>query len=115
MTEDKRVTEYINAVKKRIKDDYGTVPPEWSAQLQQLEDIYLCYLKAADAQRELSVATVINSGKTECKSVYLTVMLDCINALKKIIAEFGLSPRAKSLIKTQTVESDDFADNFLND
>ena len=49
---DKRVTRYITAVKKRIKNDYGEIPEEWSAQLQQLEDLYICYLKAADIQRE---------------------------------------------------------------
>lgn len=115
MTDDKRVTKYINAVKKRIKEDYGSVPDEWTAQLQQLEDLYSCYLKASDAQQTADIATEINGGKTVCKSVYLTVMLDCTNAMKKVIAEFGLSPRAKSMIKNQTVESDDFAEKFLSE
>jgi hypothetical protein len=43
-------------------------------------------------------------------------MLDCVGAMKKVIAEFGLSPRAKAMIRgTQTTESDDFADKFLSD
>lgn len=45
---DRRVTKYINAVKRRITDDYGSVPDEWSAQLQQLEDVYTIYLRASD-------------------------------------------------------------------
>ena len=115
MADDKRVTKYINAVKKRIKEDYGSVPEEWTAQLQQLEDLYSCYLKASDAQKTADVTTLINGGKTQSKSIYLTVMLDCVGAMKKVIAEFGLSPRAKSMIKNQTVESDYFAEKFLND
>lgn len=99
MTDDKRVSKYINAVKKRIREDYGSVPEEWTAQLQQLEDIYSCYLKASDAQKDADITHEINNGKTVCKSVYLTVMLDCISSMKKIIAEFGLSPRAKSMIR----------------
>jgi phage terminase small subunit len=112
---DKRVADYMAAVEKRINDDYGTIPAEWSAQLKQLSDIYSCYLKASDTQAGKYVTTTINDGKTECKTLELTVMLDCISAMKKIIAEFGLSPRAKSMIKNQTVESDDFAEKFLND
>lgn len=111
---DNRVADYMAAVEKRIKDDYGTIPAEWSAQLKQLSDIYSCYLKAADTQADKYVTTTINDGKTECKTLELTVMLDCISAMKKIIAEFGLSPRAKSMIKNQTVESDEFADKFLS-
>ena len=114
--EDKRVTKYINAVKKRIKNDYGEIPEEWSAQLQQLADLYSCYLKAADMQKEMYVVTEINNGKTECKTVEFQVMLDCVNAMKKVIAEFGLSPRAKAMIKTpQPGETDEFADKFLSD
>ncbi len=113
---DKRVSEYIDAVKERIKADYGSIPLEWSAQLQQLADLYSCYLKASDAQRDNAVATVTNNGKTVCKSIYITVMLDCVNAMKKVIAEFGLSPRSKSMIRgTQSTDSDDFTDNFLSD
>jgi len=113
---DKRVTEYIDAVKERIKSDYGSIPLEWSAQLQQLADLYSCYLKASDAQKDSAVASVTNNGKTVCKSIYITVMLDCVGAMKKVIAEFGLSPRAKAMIRgTQTTESDDFADKFLSD
>jgi len=116
MTDDKRVTKYISAVKKRIKADYGEVPDEWTAQLQQLEDLYSCYLKASDAQQTADIATEINGGKTVCKSVYLTVMLDCTNAMKKVIAEFGLSPRAKSMIRgNQTVADDEFAEKFLSE
>ena len=113
---DERVDKYISAVKRRITEDYGGVPEEWSAQLQQLEDLYLCYLKAADKQRKRDVATMINDGKTECKTVYLTVMLDCVSAMKKVIAEFGLSPRAKSMIRgNQAVADDDFSEKFLAD
>ena len=113
---DKRVSEYIDAVKERIKADYGSIPLEWSAQLQQLADLYSCYLKASDAQRDSAVASVTNNGKTVCKSIYITVMLDCVNAMKKVIAEFGLSPRAKAMIKTvPTTDSDEFTDNFLSD
>lgn len=112
---DKRVTKYISAVKKRIIADYGEVPEEWAAQLQQLEDIYYCYIKAADKQRECDIATTTNNGKTECKTVEFTVMLDCINSMKKIIAEFGLSPRAKSMIKQPESPTDDFTDKFLSD
>ena len=114
MTDD-RVIKYIEAVKKRIKEDYGIVPPEWSVQLQQLEDITACYYKAADAQREKDVTMTINDGKTACKTVELTVMFDCVNAIKKLVAEFGLSPRAKALIKNQqTAETDDFEENFVD-
>lgn len=112
---DKRVKKYIDAVKKRIISDYGEVPDEWSAQLQQLEDIYSCYIKASDRQRDTEITTKINNGKTECKTVEFTVMLDCINSMKKIIAEFGLSPRAKSMIKQPESQTDDFTDKFLSD
>ena len=116
MIMDKRVTRYITAVKKRIKNDYGEIPEEWSAQIQQLEDLYICYLKAADIQREQYVTTEINNGKTECKTVEFSVMLDCVNAMKKVIAEFGLSPRAKAMIQTpQPGECDEFADKFLSE
>ncbi len=113
---DKRVSDYINSVKKRIKEDYGSVPAEWCAQLQQLEDLYTCYLMAADSQRDkTSIVTAINNGKTPTKTVEFTVMLDCVSAMKKVIAEFGLSPRAKSMIRgNQTVDNDEFADNFLS-
>ena len=115
MATDKRVKKYIDAVKKRIIADYGELPDEWSAQIQQLEDLYTCYLEASDTQKTANIVTQINDGKTECKSTYFTVMLDCISAMKKVIAEFGLSPRAKSMIKTPTVETDDFTDKFLSD
>lgn len=116
MIEDNRVKKYINAVKRRIKDDYGSVPDEWSAQLQQLEDLYSCYLRASDAQKDCEITTTTNNSKTVCKSVFITIMLDCINAQKKIIAEFGLSPRSKSMIKSvQPTDNDDFTDNFLSD
>ncbi len=113
--EDSRVKKYINAVKRRIKEDYGSVPEEWAAQLQQLEDLYSCYLRASDAQKDVAITTTINNSKTVCKSPYITIMLDCTNAMKKVIAEFGLSPRAKSMIRgNQTVDNDEFADNFLS-
>ena len=116
MADDNRVRKYINAVKRRIKEDYGSVPEEWSAQLQQLEDLYSCYLRASDAQRDSEITTTINNSKTICKSPYFTIMLDCTNAMKKVIAEFGLSPRAKAMIKTvPTTDNDDFIDNFLSD
>lgn len=116
MTEDVRVRKYINAVKKRIKEDYGSVPDEWTAQLQQLEDLYTCYLRASDAQKDAEITTRINNSKTICKSPYITIMLDCINAQKKIITEFGLSPRAKAMIRpVQATDNDDFTENFLSD
>lgn len=116
MTDDNRVRKYINAVKRRIKEDYGSVPEEWSAQLQQLEDLYSCYLRASDAQRDSEITTTINNSKTICKSPYFTIMLDCTNAMKKVIAEFGLSPRAKSMIRgNQATDNDDFAEKFLSD
>ena len=113
---DKRVTDYIEAVKSRIKEDYGSVPPEWSAQLQQLQDIYSCYLKASDAQADAPLTELTNGGKTLSKSMYFSIMTECVSTMKKIIADFGLSPLAKSKIKKQVqTETDDFTDNFLSD
>ena len=113
---DRRVTKYINAVKRRITDDYGSVPDEWSAQLQQLEDVYTIYLRASDTQKEAALTDVTNGGRTLQKSLYFSIMTECCNTMKKIIADFGLSPLAKSKIKKPvTTDTDDFTENFLSD
>ncbi len=113
---DRRVTKYISAVRKRIVADYGSVPDEWSAQLMQLEDIYTLYLRASDKQRESPLTELTNGGKTLSKSLYFSIMTECVNSMKKIIADFGLSPLAKTKIrKPVTTDSDEFTDNFLSD
>ena len=113
---DRRVTKYINAVKRRITDDYGSVPDEWSAQLQQLEDVYTIYLRASDAMKEASLIDLTNGGRTQQKSMYFSIMTECVSSMKKLISDFGLSPLAKSKIrKPVATDSDDFTDNFLSD
>lgn len=113
---DRRVSKYINAVKKRIVADYGSIPDEWSAQLQQLEDVYTVYLRASDTLKDSQLIEVTNGGRTTQKSLYFSIMTECCNTMKKIIADFGLSPLAKSKIKKPvTTDTDDFTENFLSD
>ena len=63
--QEKRANKYINSVRKSIKRDYGSIPPEFEAQLDQLRDLYITYITASDNFMEKTeTVQMINNGKT---------------------------------------------------
>lgn len=99
---------YVNSVRKAIRADYDEVPPEWEAQLIQLEDLYATYLQCAYALREEgSPITAINDGKTVCASPYFTTMTNCVKMMDRIVKSFGLNPIARKALKGNTVNISD--------
>jgi P27 family predicted phage terminase small subunit len=84
---------YVKSVRRAIKSDYGDVPGEWDAQLQQLTDMYATYLSCSEHLRNLDdPITFINDGKTACASPYFNMMVSTAKMMDSIIKSFGLSP-----------------------
>jgi phage terminase small subunit len=95
-----KVEEYITAVKNSIEKEYTFIPPEWSAHLQQLEDYYWMYLNASKSLRETSLLNIGSSTTHDMKSVYISIMNDSLDRMKKITDIFGLSPLSKKRLKS---------------
>lgn len=95
-----KVEEYISAVKTSIEKEYTFIPPEWSAHLQQLEDYYWMYLNASKSLRETSLLNIGSSTTHDMKSVYISIMNDSLDRMKKITDIFGLSPLSKKRLKS---------------
>jgi len=95
----KKAEEYVKNVRKAIIRDYEQVPPEWCAQLQQLEDLYVMYLKAAEVARRDDPVTYTNNGKTATPNPYFGVMVTAMGSMDKIIKSFGLSPVSQKKLK----------------
>jgi phage terminase small subunit len=109
-----RADKYIATIEKSIKRDYGEVPPEWEAQLQQLHDLYLMYLKAADMAKEEDPTIKINSGRTLSPNLNFGIMVQCTNSMDKILKQFGLNPVAQKKLKGEKkpAEAEDFMDEL---
>ena len=88
----KKAENYVKNVRKAIIRDYDQVPPEWDAQLQQLEDLYVMYLKSSEVARRDEPVTYTNGGKTATPNPYFGVMVTAMSSMDKIIKSFGLSP-----------------------
>ena len=103
----KRVNAYIKSVRESIERDYGCVPPEFEAQLGQLEDIYSAYIMASDDfKKSDKLIELINGGKTPVVNMNFQLMRDCMNLMNQLVKNFGLSPYTKQHIKP-TAPADD--------
>lgn len=108
----KRADKYIATIKKSIKRDYGEVPSEWEAQLQQLHDLYMMYLKAADMAKEEDPTIKINGGRTLSPNLNFGIMVQCTNSMDKILKQFGLNPVAQKRLKGDKKPDD--AEDYMN-
>jgi phage terminase small subunit len=111
-----KVQNYVNSVRESIKRDYGFIPPEFEAQLGQLEDIYSAYVMASDDfKKQDNLVELINGGKTPVVNMNFQLMRDCMNLMDKLVKNFGLSPLTKQKLKTPnsgSEEEDDYMDSL---
>lgn len=106
---------YAKSVRKAIERDYGEVPPEWEAQLQQLQDFYTIYLKCADFMKTEDIIVYINNKKTPATNIHYSTMCTCMDKIEKIVKQFGLTPVSRKKLKgSQAAPSEDDDDDYMN-
>lgn len=110
---DKRLKEYMQGVKDAIQNDYGKIPLEWSAHLQQLEDFYCIYLTARDELFRTG-EILSNVGNHDSKSPNIQIMENALNHMRKITDVFGLSPLSKSRLKEKPKAIDSPEEDYLS-
>jgi hypothetical protein len=107
---------YMESVRTSIIAQFGKIPGQYEAQLQQLQDLYFCYLCARDEMIEdedFSVVTTINGGKTLSTNFYISSMIQLTNSIDKIIKNFGLNPLAEKRIKG-VASAPETEEDFMN-
>ena len=111
------VTKFINGIKAAIKRDYGIIPPEWSAQIVQLEDLFKVYNVARHAlygDPEQQVIMKNNRGATMQTNPYFSVMQICVEKMDKLVKQFGLSPYSSGRINQKTASTSSDTDEYLD-
>lgn len=110
----RKADKYVLSIRKFIKAEYGSVPEVWEAQLTQLRDLYLNYLKAADAQEEDVTVIKLNNGKTLAANFNLNVMVQITSAMDRILKQFGLNPLALKKLKVSSPVEGDEEEDFMD-
>jgi hypothetical protein len=121
----KETQEYIDSVKQNIMDSNdGKIPAIYTAQLKQLRDLYLAYLKTSYYMDDQD--TVVKySNKVFGVNQLLTVQIRLSQTINSLVKNFGLSPadrealkfkkgKAKKIVSDVEVKEEvpDFMDDF---
>lgn len=105
---------YINAVKKYLKEKYGKVSPEWEQPLEILSDNLELYQQCKESIKKDGLMLIARNGAAT-KNPLIKVQLDAQIQITKLIAEFGLSPKAQSKIVLNNDDEDDELKELLGE
>lgn len=103
----KETKNYIKSVEEYLRGEYGEIKPEWELMIQMLKDNYQQYLNCLDSIEQNGIYSVVSQKKNPL----LSTVKDLQASIYKIVQHLGISPYAKSKIKTMEEDStDDFID-----
>ena len=100
------VQKYMGAVEDFLKLKYGQVFKEWGAGLVALADNLENFNRCKAAIAEQGVMITAKNGYP-VKHPLLSVQRDLQASMTKLLAEFGLTPRALSKLNLTNDEDDD--------
>lgn len=101
-----KTLKYLQAVRKYLKEKYGKVAPEWEQPLEILFDNLELYQQCKDSIKNDGLLLMAKNG-AYTKNPLIKVQLDAQIQITKLIAEFGLSPKAASKINLADEDDDE--------
>lgn len=105
----KETKDYIKSVEDYLSKEYGEIKPEWGLMLNMLKDNYQQYLNCLESIEQNGIYSP-ESGK---KNPLLSTVKDLQASIYKIVQHLGISPYAKSKIRTMAEDdTDDFIDTL---
>lgn len=118
----KKTEKYISSVEETIIEQYGKIPPEFDAQIEQLKLFYLAFLKCSDKLDDENPVVKFSNG-TVGANTYLITAVRLSQQINALVKNFGLSPLDRSKLKQNRKKADkkdevtegdsgDFMDDF---
>lgn len=118
----KKTEKYISSVEETIIEQYGKIPPEFDAQIEQLKVFYLAFLKCSEKLDDENPVVKFSNG-TVGANTYLITAVRLSQQINALVKNFGLSPLDRSKLKQNRKKADkkdevtegdtgDFMDDF---
>lgn len=118
----KKTEKYISSVEETIIEQYGKIPPEFDAQIEQLKLFYLAFLKCSEKLDDENPVVKFSNG-TVGANTYLITAVRLSQQINALVKNFGLSPLDRSKLKQNRKKADkkdevtegdsgDFMDDF---
>ena len=109
------VQKYMWEVHKYIKKRYKAIAPEWLGSLAMLAVNYSIFIQCRDAIKKDGIMVNDRFG-AQIKHPLIKVQNDAQIQIVKLIAEFGLTPKAATKLNGDDVEEDEEStiETFLN-
>lgn len=105
---------YLNSVKKYLKEKYGKVAAEWEQPLELLADNYELYQLCRENIKKEGLMLIARNG-IATRNPLIKTQMDAQIQITKLLAEFGLTPRAQSKIVLNNENEDDELKELLGD
>ena len=117
-----KTEKYISSVQDTIIEQYGKIPSEFEAQIEQLKLFYLSFLKCGYKLEDENPVVKFSNG-TVGANTYLLTCLKLSTQINALVKNFGLSPLDRSKLKQNKkkadkkddvciADTDDFMDEF---
>lgn len=97
---------YLTNVRKYLKEKYGKVSPEWEQPLEILADNLELYQQCKESIKKDGLMLVAKNGAMT-RNPLIKTQMDAQIQITKLLAEFGLTPRAQSKIALNNDEDDE--------
>lgn len=101
----KKTEKYISSVEETIIEQYGKIPPEFDAQIEQLKLFYLAFLKCSDKLDDENPVVKFSNG-TVGANTYLITAVRLSQQINALVKNFGLSPLDRSKLKQNRKKAD---------
>lgn len=104
---------YLSSVEKYLKEKYGKVSDEWEQPLMMLATNIEMFYKCTESIKKDGLMMVAKNG-AYTRNPLIKTQLDAQIQITKLLAEFGLTPKAQSKINLLN-EDDDELKELLGD
>lgn len=108
------VIAHMWAVHRFLLNKFGYISEEWHLSLQMLADNLNMFFQCRDRIKQDGIFIENKAGNLD-KHPLIKVQNDAQIQIVKLLAEFGLSPKAVSRLKIEENEEDDLLNSLLHD
>lgn len=108
------VIAHMWAVHRFLLNKFGYISEEWHLSLQMLADNLNMFFQCRDRIKQDGIFIENKFGNLD-KHPLIKVQNDAQIQIVKLLAEFGLSPKAVSRLKIEENEEDDLLNSLLHD